>query len=268
MGSVDQLPANHIDKTISNVVVEDVDSKIIMANVVLNANKNDTSTHLISGSPGNIDNVIGNTLEAFEEKRRETLKSNASIINVDNDCYELIPSRCFPESEFRGFHKSIEEIKENIYSSENNICKLFVKEGTPPKVRKKEHMIGNFSNLESLNSLEVMNENKKDDNEKEKHNESEAKPDEIKAHNYSFDDHSSFPVIHSLAQSNAECHKTEFAIEDHQNDVLQGLNDLRIDGSFLDVTLWAENQPFQVGIALILIISFLSKISKYRFLLV
>ena len=252
LGSVDQLPANHIDKTISNVVVEDVDSKIIMANVVLNANKNDISAHPISGSPRIIDNAIGNTLEAFEEKRRENLKSNASIINVDNDCYELIPSRCFPESEFRGFHKSIEEIKENIYSSENNICKLFVKEGTPPKVRKKEHMIGNFSNLESLNSLEVINENKKDDNEKENSNESEGKLDEIKAHNYSFNDHSSFPVIHSLAQSNAECHKTEFAIEDHQNDVLQGLNDLRIDGSFLDVTLWAENQPFQVGMLILI----------------
>ena len=252
MGSVNQLPANHIDKTISNVVVEDVDSKIIMANVVLNANKNDTRAHPTSSSPGSIDNVIGNSLEAFEEKRMENLKSNASIINVDNDCYELIPNRYFPESEFRGFHKSIEEIKENIYSSENNICKLFVKEGTPPKVRKKEHMIGNFSNLESLNSLEIINENKQDDYEKEQHNESEAKPDEIEAHNYSFNEHSSFPVIHSLAQSNAECHKTEFAIDDHQNDVLQGLNDLRIDGNFLDVTLWAENQPFQVGMLILI----------------
>ena len=237
LGSVGQLPANHIDKTISNVVVEDIDSKIIMANLVPNATKSSAESHLLSLSAGNIENNIGNTAETFGGKRREHLKSNASIINVDDDSYQLISSRY-------GFNKNIEEIKENIYRSENNICKLFVKEGTPPKVRKKEHMIGTNCDVLSLSSLSS-NTNEKNSEVKEHQNDAER--EETKTCIDTFQDYPIIPIISSFTQTNADCHKTEFKIDDHQNDILQGLNQLRNDGSFLDVTLWAENQPFQVG---------------------
>ena len=232
LGSVGQLPANHIDKTISNVVVEDIDSKIIMANVVPNTKISRSESHLLSLSAGNIENM--NRPEG--EKRREHLKSNASIINVDDDSYELISSRY-------GFNKNLEEIKENIYSSENNICKLFVKEGTPPKVRKKEHMIGTNCDVLSLSSFTNIDEKFSEVEEQE----NDAEREETKVCNDIFPDYPTFPIISSFAQTNADCHKTEFKIDDHQNDILEGLNQLRNDGSFLDVTLWAESQPFQVG---------------------
>ena len=34
---------------------------------------------------------------------------------------------------------------------------------------------------------------------------------------------------------------------EHHSNLLQGLNQLREKGQLLDVTLWAENRPFQVG---------------------
>ena len=34
---------------------------------------------------------------------------------------------------------------------------------------------------------------------------------------------------------------------EHHSHLLEGLNQLREKGQLLDVTLWAENRPFQVG---------------------
>ena len=243
MGSIDQLPANHLDKTISNVVVEDVDSKIIMANVVPNTNRSSTNTLVTNG--GNIHRRNGNTLKALDDQLKGNLKSNASIINVDNDCYELVPSGCFPTLGQSGYLEDIEEVKENIYSSENNICKLFVKEGTPPKVRKKEIMVTTYSEVQPMTSSTNMNEKIKDGDVKVLENTTEAR-EHTTVYNDTFQTYTTFPIVQSLSQSNEECHKTEFKIEDHHFDVLQGLNQLRNEGSFLDVTLWAENQPFQV----------------------
>ena len=101
-----------------------------MANVVPNSGKDSTKAHLLSTSSGNLENVTENTLEGFEEKRKLALKSNASIINVDNDCYELIPSRYFPGSEFHCFNKNIEEIDTDIlfsrsFSDESNFRVFF-----------------------------------------------------------------------------------------------------------------------------------------------
>ena len=158
----------------------------------------------------------------------------------------MIPSGSFPALERSGYLEKIEEVKENINSSENNICKLFVKEGTPPKVRKKEIMVSTYSDVQPLTSFVNMNENKKDGDVKELENETEVK-DHANVYNDTFQTYTTFPVVYSLSQTNEECHKTEFKIEDHQIDVLQGLNQLRSEGHFLDVTLWAENQPFQVG---------------------
>ena len=55
-------------------------------------------------------------------------------------------------------------------------------------------------------------------------------------------------IMPLLPNPNVEYHKQEFKVDDHQFDVLRGLNQLRNDGNLLDVTLWAENQPFQVRI--------------------
>jgi hypothetical protein len=38
---------------------------------------------------------------------------------------------------------------------------------------------------------------------------------------------------------------------EHHSNLLQGLNQLREKGQLLDVTLWAENRPFQVGPSLL-----------------
>jgi hypothetical protein len=42
-------------------------------------------------------------------------------------------------------------------------------------------------------------------------------------------------------------HRKDFESLEHHSSLLQGLNQLREKGQLLDVTLWAENRPFQVG---------------------
>jgi len=41
-------------------------------------------------------------------------------------------------------------------------------------------------------------------------------------------------------------HRKEFEVKEHEMVMLEGLNQLREKGLLLDVTLWAENMPFQV----------------------
>ena len=42
-------------------------------------------------------------------------------------------------------------------------------------------------------------------------------------------------------------HRKDFESMEYHSHLLEGLNQLREKGQLLDVTLWAENRPFQVG---------------------
>ena len=56
-----------------------------------------------------------------------------------------------------------------------------------------------------------------------------------------------------ITQPNFNAELSGIKVKDHHIAVLNGLNQLRNDGRLLDVTLWAENRPFQVGFQLILL---------------
>ena len=138
-------------------------------------------------------------------------------------------------------------IQNNISNPVGNICKLFVKEKSPPSLRtEKRNAIISSDNTTyyscinqetqhaaepQLIACEVFIEGNCQLNNPEK------SPEELETISAS---------LPSLSYLNSECHETQYNVENHELDVLCGLNRLRNEGNLLDVTLWAENQPFQV----------------------
>ena len=229
-------------------MVEDPDSNIILANLVPSRNKCSGRPQILTASGGSIGRGKTDIQDNMEGPHKDLINANASIINVDDDGCEMIPNQIYTINAHSGYYTNKEETKENIPRIDNNICKLFVKEGTPPKLKKKENMAVIHTDAINLSppSNPVNTVQKKIPNiqpveclviEKQEGN----------IYNNTFKDLTTAPFILTDSQTNAECHKTDFKVKDHHIDVLSGLNQLRNDGNLLDVTLWAENRPFQVG---------------------
>lgn len=51
----------------------------------------------------------------------------------------------------------------------------------------------------------------------------------------------------SATKDEADINPEDFECSSHQISVLEGMNELRLKGHLLDVTLWAENKAFQVS---------------------
>ena len=228
-----------------------------MANLVPNKNKCSEVPHTLTASGGSIGRRKTDVQDNIGGSHKNLMNSNASIINVDDDVCEMIPTHQYPITDHSIYYTNKEVIKENIPITDNNICKLFVKEGTPPKLRKKENMAA--INTDATNVLSPTNPGKQKQKEIPNLENIEClvkAKRETNMYNNCFKELTTTPIIHTFSQTNAECHKTDFNVKAHHIDVLSGLNQLRNDGNLLDVTLWAENQPFQVGVNLSIISSY------------
>ena len=231
------------------MVVEDVDSTIILANLVPNKNRSINRTQTLSTAGSHSDQQNDNILFSIGGAGKDVKNTNASIINVDNGDCQVIPSRQNPMSDHVGYHKKVQEIENVAPSSDINICKLFVKEGTPPKLRRKDNLEISNADATTVPFNTRRGDHKTDEGLGPQSLESlSGENNTSNTLNQPYAVLTSNSAINSLSNSNGECHKADYQVEDHHIDVLNGLNRLRNDGSLLDVTLWAENRPFQVGI--------------------
>ena len=230
-------------------MVEDVDSTIIMANLIPNKNWGSNCAQILSTADISRARRNANDPCSIDKTGQNFMNTNASIINVDDGNCEVIPRHHYQSSDYAANGQKVEEIQCSIPSLGNNICKLFVKEKTPPKPRTEEKT--NISNTDIATAYACTNQDEQQINETPDLQDCATYIEGnggSKNNNESQEALTTISTIHSLSHlNNAECHKTEYKVEDHHLDVLCGLNQLRNDGSLLDVTLWAENQPFQVG---------------------
>ena len=156
-------------------------------------------------------------------------------------------SNTTPLHDHSGYHKKIRSAGLDTQEEDDNICKLFVKEGTPPKLRRKDNIT--VMNKEINDTTFPINSTDQCEIQDFSNKNLVGLIAKNKATTLNSGTEILSPAhIPLLPNPNIEYHKQEFKVDDHQFDVLRGLNQLRNDGKLLDVTLWAENQPFQVRI--------------------
>ena len=128
------LATNYRDKTISNIMVEDLRSNIIMANLIPNKSAR-SSKKLGVLVKQNFNNRQKSTDQESTQSSHDHINANASIINVEDENCDIILRQHQQENEVglqrRGQPLGTEACSSATHSV-NNICKLFVKEKTPP----------------------------------------------------------------------------------------------------------------------------------------
>ena len=217
-----------------------------MSNLVPNKARSSLRSQIIGSSVGCLDKQNANDKHSARASEKDP--KNASIINVDDENCDVILNNTTLLHDHSGYHKKIRSAGLDTQEEDDNICKLFVKEGTPPKLRRKDNIAVINKEIADtslpINSVEQCQiEDLSDENLVSLIAESKTttvnRDTEILL---------PAPIMPLLPNPNVEYHKQEFNVDDHQFDVLRGLNQLRNDGNLLDVTLWAENRPFQVRI--------------------
>ena len=217
-----------------------------MSNLVPNKARSSLRSQIIGSAVGCLDKQNAN--DKYSARTSEKDPKNASIINVDDESCDVILNNTTLLHDHSGYHKKIHSAGLDTQEEDDNICKLFVKEGTPPKLRRKDNIVVMNKEIADtslpINSVDQCQiKDFSDENLVSLIAESKTtilnRDTEILL---------PAPIMPLLPNPNVEYHKEEFKVDDHQFDVLRGLNQLRNDGNLLDVTLWAENRPFQVRI--------------------
>ena len=216
-----------------------------MSNLVPNKARSSLRSQIIGSAVGCLDKQNANDKHSTEATEKDP--KNASIINVDDESCDVILSNTTPLHDHSGYHKKIHSAGLDTQEEDDNICKLFVKEGTPPKLRRKDNIT--VMNKEINDTTFPINSTDQCEIQDFSNENLVGLIAENKATTLNSGTEILSPAhIPLLPNPNVEYHKQEFKVDDHQFDVLRGLNQLRNDGNLLDVTLWAENQPFQVRI--------------------
>ena len=217
-----------------------------MSNLVPNKARSSLRSQIIGSSVGCLDKQNANDKHCTGATEKDP--KNASIINVDDESCDVILSNTTPLHDHSGYHKQIRSAGLDTQEEDDNICKLFVKEGTPPKLRRKDNIAVMSKEIADtslpINSVDQC-QIKDFSDENLVSLIAESKTTTL---NRDTEILLPAPIMPLLPNPNVEYHKQEFKVDDHQFDVLRGLNQLRNDGNLLDVTLWAENRPFQVRI--------------------
>lgn len=217
-----------------------------MSNLVPNKARSSLRSQIIGSAVGRLDTQNANDKHSSGATEKDP--KNASIINVDDESCDVILSNTTLLHDHSGYHKKIHSAGLDTQEEDDNICKLFVKEGTPPKLRRKDNITVMNKEINDttfpINSTDQC-EIKDFSNENLVGLIAKSKATTL---NSGTEILSPAHIMPLLPNPNVEYHKQEFKVDDHQFDVLRGLNQLRNDGNLLDVTLWAENQPFQVRI--------------------
>ena len=216
-----------------------------MSNLVPNKARSSLRSQIIGSAVGCLDKQNANDKHSTEATEKDP--KNASIINVDDESCDVILNNTTLLHDHSGYHKKIRSAGLDTQEEDDNICKLFVKEGTPPKLRRKDNIT--VMNKEINDTTFPINSTGQCEIKDFSNENLVGLIAENKATTLNSGTEILSPAhMPLLPNPNVEYHKQEFKVDDHQFDVLRGLNQLRNDGNLLDVTLWAENQPFQVRI--------------------